>query len=128
MKVMKRNTTALPAIYMKSQVLPNTEALIFSMHNPQSHTNTIVKISPILTVVTQLNMTYNITSSLACSNDLQAHCSTELYCPKKQRHETETLLAFKSTAALLNIPTTLFTPFVLFLLSNFQIWILASLY
>lgn len=136
MKVMKRKTTELPAIYMKLQVLPNMEAFIFSMHNPQSHpqpqnnANIIVKISPVLTVVTQLNMMWhNMTSFLDHSNDLQEHCSTELHCLKKQRHETEsaiTLLAFISTVALLNIPTTLFIIFALFLLTDFQIWILTS--
>lgn len=111
--------------------MPNMEAFIFSMHNPQLHTNIIVKISPVLTVVTQLNMTgHNMTSSLEHSNDLQAHCNTELYCLKKQRHKTEsaiTLLAFKSTAALPYMPTTLFILFVLFLPTDFQIWILTSL-
>lgn len=129
MKAMNRNT---PAIYMKLHVMPNMEAFIFSMHNPQSHANITAKISPVLPVVIQLNMTWhNMTSSLEHSNDLQARCSTELYCLEKQRHKTEsaiTLLAFKSIAALLNIHTTLFIKFVLFLLTNFQIWTLTSLY
>lgn len=51
MKMTNRKTTALSLIYMKLTVISDMEPLIFNMHNPQSHTNITVKISPVLTVV-----------------------------------------------------------------------------